>query len=265
MNICFIGTGNMAGAIIRGLSKEKSFSIYGYDLSEKALEVLKDEAGLTPVKSTKKLIDLADVLVLSVKPNILPNVLDEYKEDIAKKDPLVISIAAGKNIEFIENYLTSSRIVRVMPNINARALASTTSYCVNDRVTKADCVTVEKIFKKVGSIIKVTEKDLEILSVLSSASIAYTYLYIDALAAAALKAGLPKALALEIAADSVLGSAKLVLQEDIHPAALIDMVCSPGGTTIEGIASLKESGFEASVRKAFDAAYEKGEKIKKGI
>jgi len=261
MNICFIGTGNMAGAIIRGLSKEKSFSVYGYDLSQKALGTLQDEAGLIPVKSTKELIDLADVLVLSVKPNILPSVLDEYKEDIAKKDPLVISIAAGKSIEFIENYLTSSRIVRVMPNINARALASTTSYCVNARVMKADCTAVEKIFKKVGSIIKVAEKDLEILSVLSSASIAYTYLYIDALASAALKAGLPKALALEIAADSVLGSAKLVLQEDIHPAALIDMVCSPGGTTIEGIASLKESGFEAAVRKAFDAAYEKGKRM----
>ena len=150
MNICFIGTGNMAGAIIRGLSKEKSFSVYGYDLSDAALNVLKDEAGLTPVKSTKKLIELADVLVLSVKPNVLPNVLDEYKEEIAKKDPLVISIAAGKNIEFIENYLTSSRIVRVMPNINARAQASTTSYCVNGKVTKADCATVEKIFKKVS-------------------------------------------------------------------------------------------------------------------
>ena len=265
MNICFIGTGNMAGAIIRGLSKEKSFSVYGYDPSEKALKILAEEAGLTPVKSAKKLIELADILVLSVKPNILPEVLAECKEDIAEKNPLVISIAAGKNIEFIENYLTASRIVRVMPNINARALASTTSYCINGNVTKADCSAVEKIFRKVGSIIHVTEKELEILSVLSSASIAYTYLYIEALASAALKAGLNKALALEIAADSVLGSAKLVLQEDIHPAALIDMVCSPGGTTIEGIASLKETGFEASVRKAFDAAYEKGEKIKKGI
>ena len=262
MNIGFMGTGNMSGAIIRGLSGEKSFSLYGFDLSEAALSTLSKEAGLKPLKDAKSLIEKSDVLVLGVKPNVLPLVLSEHKEEISAKNPLVISIAAGKDIEFLESYLKKSKIVRVMPNINARVHAATTSYCINKNVTKRDCGTVEKIFKNVGSVTQVSEKDLEIFSVLSGASIAYTYLYIDALAAAALKAGLPKAQALEIAAHTVLGSAKMILEEKIHPAVLIDMVCSPGGTTIEGITSLKEEGFEAIVRKAFDAAYEKGEKIK---
>lgn len=262
MNIGFIGTGNMAGAIIRGLSLSKEFSVHGYDLSKEALEILSKEADLIPEESTESLIKNSDIVVLGVKPNILPGVLDTYKEALEEKNPLIISIAAGKTVGFIEEHIGKLRIVRVMPNINARALHSTTSYCINENVTEKDCADVEKIFSKVGSIIKVAENQLEILSVLSSASIAYTYLYIDALAAAALKAGLPKKTALEIAADSVLGSAKLVLESKIHPAELIDMVCSPGGTTIEGILSLKETGFESSVQKAFDASYEKGEKIK---
>ena len=261
MKYGFLGTGNMSGAIIRGLAKTGSAKIYGYDPSEDALTRLAADCGMIPCKSAEELIAMADVLVLGVKPNVLPAVLAAQSRNILERAPLVVSIAAGKTVAFIEGCLPGLPVIRVMPNINAKVLSATSAYCTNGLCGEKEERIAEDMLSAVGSIRKLGEPELDIFSALASASIAYTYLYIDALAEAALKAGMPKKKALEIAADSVLGSARMVLAGGEHPRQLIDQVCSPAGTTIEGLLALQERGFETAVTKAIEAVLEKNKKI----
>jgi pyrroline-5-carboxylate reductase len=148
-----------------------------------------------------------------------------------------------------------------MPNINAKVLASESGYCANENCTSEQKKMVYDMFSAVGSAIEIPEKFFSIFGVIAGSSPAFAYIYINALAKAAVKAGMPKAQAMEIAANTVLGSAKMVLESNEHPCKLADMVCSPGGTTIEGVCALDEMGFENTVIKAFDAVLEKDRKI----
>ncbi len=195
---------------------------------------------------------------MGVKPNILAEILPDIKQYIQNKKPLVISIAAGKKLEYIASFLgEDTAIVRVMPNINGKIGASTTGICKNNAVTEEQFKTAKNMFATIGSVSEIAEQQFSMFSVIGGASVAFAYLYIDALSRAALKAGMPKKQALEITAQTVLGSAKMILESGEHPWALIDQVCSPGGTTIEGICALEENGFESTLVKAFDAVLEK--------
>lgn len=266
MNYGFIGAGNMASAIIKGMTVGTgSFdgkNIYVYDLNPAPAEDLAKLCGINICKNTEDIIKNSDVVVLAVKPNVLKSVLDLTRESLFKKSPLVISIAAGKTIEFLENYLSSKLpIVRVMPNINAKVGCATSAFCPNASVTEEQKEIVRNLFSTVGSITELPENMFSIHGVIGGAAPAFAYLYIDALARAAVKAGMPKKQALELTAQTVLGSAKMVLESGEHPWALIDQVCSPGGTTIEGVCSLEASGFETALCKAFDAVYEKDKRL----
>lgn len=265
MNYGFIGAGNMAGAIIKGMTTGGSFDgkdIYVYDLNPSAAEGLRAACGINVCGSASEVIKNSDTVILAVKPNVLQPVLDSIREDLFKKSPLVISIAAGKTIEFLEKYTSSKLpIVRVMPNINAKVGCATSAFCPNASVSEDQKAIVRELFSTVGSITELPEKMFGIHGVIGGAAPAFAYLYIDALARAAVKAGMPKKQALELTAQTVLGSAKMVLESGEHPWALIDQVCSPGGTTIEGVCSLEASGFEAALCKAFDAVYEKDKRL----
>ena len=266
MNYGFIGAGNMAGAIIKGMTIGgggfDGRDIYVYDLNAEASENLAAVCGVNKCVSPADVVKNADVLVLAVKPNVMADAVSPIKDAVMEKAPLVISIAAGKTIEFLEGILSPSLpIVRVMPNINAKVGCATSAFCPNAVVTEDQKNVVKALFSTVGSITELPEKMFGIHGVIGGAAPAFAYLYIDALARAAVKAGMPKKQALELTAQTVLGSAKMVLESGEHPWALIDQVCSPGGTTIEGVCSLEANGFEAALCKAFDAVYEKDKRL----
>lgn len=264
MTYGFIGLGNMASAIIRGMAKAGMFAehtLVGYNPSTAKAEALRDAAGLQPLASAAEVACRSDVLVLAVKPQILPQVLPQIR-DFVTTQTLVVSIAAGKPTAYYEQALPEGvPVVRVMPNISARVLASASAVCGGQAAQPEHLELVRAMFRSVGSVFDVPETQFAAFSALGGASGAFVFLYIDALASAGVKAGLPRALAQEIACQTVLGSAQLLQQSDAHPAQLIDQVCSPGGTTIEGIHTLKRLGFETAVQQAIDAIIEKDHRL----
>ncbi|MDO4531177.1 MAG: pyrroline-5-carboxylate reductase [Bacillota bacterium] len=266
MKFGFIGAGNMAGAIIKGMTiGTRSFDGKDIRINSKTMttaEKLAAECGAAA--ATAEEAAACDVLVLAVKPHVLASVVPPLQETIAAKKPLVVSIAAGKTLSYLEELLPEGTpIVRVMPNINAKIGAATSGMCKNEQVTAEQEALVRQIFETIGTVISVEESQFGIFTVLAGSAPAFAYLYMDALARAAVKAGMSKQQALTIAAATVEGSAKMILKSGEHPMALVDQVCSPGGTTIEGIAALQNHGFEATLTAAFDAVLEKDQRIGK--
>lgn len=260
MKYGFIGLGSMASAIIKGMYNSKQFSatdIYGYNRTVAKTNHLADNYGLIASDSIKGIMTNADVIVLSVQPQVLPEVLLEVQKYI-KENHLIISVAAGKSIDYIQqNIQADTPIIRVMPNINAIVGASTTCYSISSTVNEQHKEIVESLFGTIGSIIELPENLFTIFSAIGGASPAFTYLYIDSLARAAVREGMDKKMALEIAASSVLGSAKMILESDEHPWELVDQVCSPGGTTIQGVTSLQNDHFASTIYDAVTAVIKK--------
>ncbi|MBQ9832327.1 MAG: pyrroline-5-carboxylate reductase [Clostridia bacterium] len=255
----FIGLGNMASAIIDGMKNSGQYdmrNVYGYDtVSSKA-----NECGVCACDSIAQLCKTVDIVVLAVKPQILPKVLPEVKENALQA--LIVSIAAGKTIDYLAQALyENAPIVRVMPNINARVGASTVAFCANASVADEQKKLVETMLCTIGTVTELPESMFSVFTAIAGSSPAFTYIYIDALARAAVQAGMPKAQALQIAASSVFGSAKLVMESGEHPYALADSVCSPSGTTIDGVLTLQENAFESTVHKAIKAVIEKDKRL----
>ncbi|MBO4338654.1 MAG: pyrroline-5-carboxylate reductase [Clostridiales bacterium] len=265
MKIGFIGGGNMASAIIRGAVTSESFSpseISVFDVDETKSDSLKNSLGICKADTLSALIDESDVLVLAVKPNIFPVLIPEIREQVSVKKPLVISIAAGKTVEYITDLFGFSLpVVRVMPNLNAEVFEAISAYCPNEKVTSEHKNTVEKLLNSFGSCICLEEEYFSIFSVVGGCAPAYSFLFISALAEGAKKYGLPEELALKVASQTVLGSAKMLLKEGADADELIRRVCSPGGTTIEGINSLRGDGFVDTVIKAMKASYDKDKRM----
>ena len=256
----FIGTGNMASAMISGLVSSgtlKGKDIGVFDISTPKAQALAGKFGLSVFESAAELIENCDRVVLSVKPNVLASVISPLRTIIKEKNPLVISIAAGKPLSFIEERLHDEiRLVRIMPNINATVGEAVSAYCPNENATEGDVAFAESMCNSFGTAVSLSESMFPLFGVIGS-SPAFAYMFIDAMARAAVKNGMPKAQALEICAQAVLGSAKMILETKEHPMELTDRVCSPGGTTIEGVLALKKNGFEFSVADAVQAAVEK--------
>ena len=267
MKTGFIGSGNMAGAIIKGAVKNGANpkDIYTYDLDNAKVSELSNSCGIVSAVSNEQIIDECEIIVLAVKPHLISGVLATCKDKLNANKHVLVSIAAGTSIEMLEAFADVENIpvIRVMPNINAIALESMTSICRNGHVTHEKYEFVKDLFSKVGRVMELEENFFGIFGALAGSSPAFSYLFIDSLAKAAHKAGLPKAKALEIAAQAVLGSAAMLLSSDKHPWELIDSVCSPGGTTIEGICTLEDNAFQATVVKCLDACMAKDALIMK--
>ena len=265
MKIGFIGCGNMASAIIRGAVKSESFSpsdIICFDIDGAKSESLKNSLGICRADTLSVLIDQSDTLLLAVKPNIFPTLIPEIKEKVREKMPLVISIAAGKTIEYITDLFGFSLpVVRVMPNLNAEVFEAISAYCPSESVTDGQKNTVEKLLNAFGECICLEEEFFSIFSVVGGCAPAYSFLFIQALCEGAKKYGLPEELALKVASQTVLGSAKMLQRDGADPEELIRRVCSPGGTTIEGINSLREDNLISVVEKAMKASYDKDKRM----
>lgn len=265
MSVGFIGCGNMATAIIKGIIKSKTVAeneINVFDIYEPAVEKLTAEYKINKCADECEIVSESNTVILAVKPNVLPQVLNKINAALEESDTLLISIAAGKSTEFIRSALShDNRIIRVMPNINATVGEAMCAYTANETATQSDKQTAESIFSGVGKVMYLEENYFPLFGVIGGCGPAFAYMFIDAMARAGVKNGMKKDTALMVAAQTVLGSAKMILDSPEHPWELIDKVCSPGGTTIEAVTSLQADGFEAAVHKAIDAAVDKDSKL----
>ncbi len=267
MKLGFIGCGNMASAIIEGIIKSKVIApdaIYVYDVNPYATEAIKEKYPVNIMSDERETVRISDAVILAVKPNVIGKVLDKINAALSESDTLLISIAAGKTLAFLRDGLThDNRIIRVMPNINATVGEAISAYTANERATDGDKQLCELIFSGVGKALYINEKYFPVFGVIGGCAPAFSYMFIDALARAGVKNGMDKDTALLVAAQTVYGSAKMIMEAmpDEHPWELIDKVCSPGGTTIEGVTSLQADGFEAAVNNAVNKALEKDAKL----
>ncbi len=253
MKLGIIGFGNMAEAILGGILangfiKKEDVTASGKD--EAMLAKASEKYGIHVEPDNKKVVSDADMILLSVKPQILADVIEEIK-DVCTTDKLVISIAAGKTKQWIEDAFGSSRkIVRCMPNTPALVGEGCTGICFSDSVSEAEKELALKMFSCVGKAQEVPEKLMDVVVGVSGSSPAYVFMFIEAMADAAVEMGMPRKQAYDFAAQAVLGSAKLLLETGKHPGELKDMVCSPGGTTIAAVRVLEEKGMRAAVMDA---------------
>lgn len=264
--IGFIGGGNMAGAIIGGIlhsglaPKEQ---IIASDKSSQALQSLKDRFGIQTTENNQETAQKAEILFLSVKPQFFPEVIAEIR-DCIREDTLLVSIAAGQSICAIESrFGREIHLVRTMPNTPALVGAAMSALCPNQHVSEAELAQVIAIFESFGACEVMAESMIDTVVGVSGSSPAYVYLFIEAMADAAVADGMPRNQAYKFAAQSVLGSAKMVLETGMHPGALKDAVCSPGGTTIEAVAVLEEHGMRHAVISAQRACVQKSKDMSK--
>ncbi len=233
------------------------------DLNETLLDNLSTRFGVITTKDNKQVAKEADILFLSVKPNIYAVVIEQIKE-IITEHTLVVSIAAGQTIDSIETMFGKEiKLVRTMPNTPALVGEGMAALCPNKLVGDEDLADVKVIFESFGKCEVVSEYLMETVIGVSGSSPAYVYMFIEALADAAVVGGMPRAQAYQFAAQSVLGSAKMVLETGMHPGELKDMVCSPGGTTIAAVAELEMNGFRGSVMGGTLACIEKAKQMNK--
>lgn len=254
----------MAGAIIRGMAGGgfRGENIWVYDTDEDKLNALYEDCGITICPSGESVASGVDTLVLAVKPQVLPAVLPALSATLHRSRPLVISIAAGKTLDSLEELMGEGLpLVRVMPNINAKVNESISAFCGNRLTEEGHKAVVRRIFEAVGEVVELEERLFSAFSVIASCSPAYTLLYVDALAQAGVQFGIPKPLALKIASQAVLGTTRLLQETGEHPRALADQVCSPGGTTIAGVCSLQKDAFEAAVVAAAQASLDRDKQL----
>jgi len=262
--IGFIGMGNMGYAILKGLLKEYSKEdLILTDANAARRQAVSDETGVPSVEDNKTCASRCDYLVLAVKPQYYDPVLAEIADTVTAKQ-IIISIAPGISIDQLKEKLgADKRIVRAMPNTPALVGEGMTGVCYEAALfSEEERHTIRRFFESFGKMRLVEERLINAVVCVSGSSPAYVYMFIEALADSAVKYGLPRDAAYEMAAQTLIGSARMVLETGEHPGTLKDRVCSPGGTTIAAVSALEECGFRSAVIKAADACYDKCSNLK---
>ena len=264
--IGFIGAGNMAGAIIGGIIKSNLVESQNVIASAKTmtnLNKLKDEYNINVTLDAREVVKNSDIVFMAVKPNIFDGVLESVK-DLIGDEKIVVSIAAGKSISSMENIIgDDKKIIRTMPNTPALVNEGMSALCPNKNIEDEELKIVKGIFDSFGKSEVVGEYLLDSVIGVSGSSPAYVFMFIEAMADAAVVGGMPRKQAYNFAAQSVLGAAKMVIESGKHPGELKDMVCSPGGTTIEAVKVLENEGMRSSVINAVCACIEKSKEMSK--
>ena len=260
----FIGGGKICEAIINGIVKsgfieKKNITVCETD-SERE-KYIKERIGVSVTQDSKKNISKSDIIVLAVKPNVVSVVLDDIGKFIKKKQ-LVISVAAGVPIKFIESYLQKeSKVIRIMPNTPCLVGETAAGISLGKYTNKNNEDFVVRMMSAVGRCFVVEEKLLDAVTGLSGSGPAFICMVIQALSDGAVKMGLPRNIANTLAAQTTLGAAKMILDSNIHPAQLRDNVITPGGTTIEGVYKLEQGGLNATLMSAVEAATVKSKEL----
>ena len=253
MKISCIGTGAMGGAIMRAICKK--YDVINIKITDKNVELGKafaNETGATFVSTNKEVLD-ADYIFLAVKPQFLSDVFAEIAGNIPT-NAVVISMAAGVKLEKLENWAPKARFVRMMPNVCAQIGQAMIAITYNENIKAEEAATVKEILSSAGKVEQVPEKLMDCVTAVSGSGPAFVFMFIEALTDAAVRCGMPRSQAYTYAAQTVYGSAGMVLENGQHPAVLKDMVCSPAGTTIEGVAALEKNNFRNAVIEAVTAA-----------
>ncbi|MBR5347950.1 MAG: pyrroline-5-carboxylate reductase [Lachnospiraceae bacterium] len=263
--IGFIGMGNMGYAMMRGLLKvvDKADLIFA-DASADRVKKVYNETGVIFADSNAECAAKSQIVVLAVKPQFYPQVLKNI-ENIIKPNQILISIAPGYSIDRLKAALSDQiRIVRAMPNTPALVGEGMTGICYDETKFSAEEVaSLEMIFSTMGRFKKVNENLMNAVTCASGSSPAYVFMFIEALADGVVACGMPRDMAYEFVAQTVLGSAKMVLDTKEHPGKLKDMVCSPAGTTIAGVEALEENGMRNALMKAVRACFNRYEEMNK--
>ena len=265
--IGMIGTGNMGSAILRGVVDAgyiRATMITAYDASAKRMRELEEDIpGIHTAQDCREVAENADLIIIAVKPIYVQDVINEIKMDLNGK--AVVSIAAGWTVDMLSRALsgTGATYLRVMPNTPALVGEGMTALCDDSTFSKEDFEYAKGIFDSVGKTRILPERLFDGVVAISGSSPAYVYMMIEAMADAGVREGLPRVHAYEMAAQSVLGSALMVLSSGTHPAALKDAVCSPGGTTIEAVEELERKGFRAAIMDAMKACADKSREMSK--
>lgn len=262
--IGFIGMGNMGYSMLKGVLKVFDRDDILFTRKNEALgRQFAEETGIRYVESNAELANNVKYLILAVKPQVYEQVIRNI-QNVITKEHVIISLAPGISIEYLTDKLGfESRVVRAMPNTPALLGEGMTGVSYDASLfSLGEKEIIEKVFKSFGKYVVVEEKLMSAVTCASGSSPAYVYMFIEALADSVVKYGIPRQSAYEMAAQTVMGAAKMVLETKKHPAELKDAVCSPGGTTIAGVAALEEYGFRNSIIKATDACYAKAENIK---
>ena len=259
--IGFIGAGNMAEAIISGLIKKALITpqeITVFDVKPERMDHLRSVFGIECAASVQKLVRSRDIIILAIKPNQIATLLQGIKGSLAGK--LIISIAAGVTLKSMLGVLgAEAKIVRVMPNTPALVGQGATVLAASSSCTEPEKEIAKEIFFAVGICLEMEEKFINAVTALSGSGPAFCFLFMEAMCDGAVKAGLPRDVALRLAAATMKGAASMVLELGKHPGQLKDMVTSPSGTTIEGISVLESKGFRSAVIEAVTAAYKRAE------
>lgn len=264
--IGFIGCGNMGQAILEGMIASGQVvpgNIWVYTPSPDKVEALREKFAINAGESAQQVAQVADIVFAAVKPNIMLKVMSEVNSSL-NKDTVVISIAAGITLETLAKVLGHDRkIIRAMPNTPALVNAGMTSVTPNSLVTPEDISDAVNIFRTFGNAEVVSESLINSVVGVSGSAPAYVFMFIEAMADAAVLGGMPRQQAYRFAAQTLIGSAKMVLETDTHPGELKDKVCSPGGTTIEAVRVLEEKGFRSAVIEAMVKCMAKSEQLSK--
>lgn len=253
MRIGFIGLGNMAGTICQGLIKSgfiEGNEVYGYDINSQQLKVYEQDFGIHVCSSEQDVVKNCDYLVMGVKPNVVESVISKIKTVIAQQ--VIVSIVAGYGNDKYEELLPESHHLTIMPNTPAKVLEGTTLFEKDNTLTTEELSYVQKMFESIGEVYIIDNYQMVAGGALSGCGPAFVYMFIEALADGAVLNGLPRELAYKLASQTVLGSAKMVKETQLHPGILKDQVCSPGGITIKGVKALEENNFRNAVMEAID-------------
>jgi len=264
MKIGFIGTGNMGSAMIKGLVTSEYVSgsdINVFDVNVEKSRELSEKYNVKPLQNEVEVVDNSDVTVLSVKPNIYNSVLEKIKARI-DENKIIIAIAAGISIESVENIAgKDKKVVRIMPNTPAQVLEGMTAVTFNGNVKEEEKKVVFSILDSFGKSIEIEEKLMHTFTGIAGSLPAYVYMFMEALADGGVLEGMPRDKAYEIVAQTVKGSAEMLLKTGKHPGVLKDEVTSPDGTTIEAVNTLENGNFRGTVINAVRACVEKSKKM----
>ncbi|MCM8900812.1 pyrroline-5-carboxylate reductase [Caldicoprobacter algeriensis] len=264
----FIGAGNMASAIMRGIIAcgiVHPNNIYAFDVDLDKLNRLSAELGICTAKDNCQVVSNSDIVILAVKPNTYSKVLLEIKDCLEERH-ILISIAAGISVDFIKQLIGGRcKVVRTMPNTPALVGEGMTALCTNHELSPKELKAVKDILHSLGKVEEVSENLMDAVTAVSGSGPAYVAMFIEAMADGGVLAGLPRDLAYRMAIQTVIGTARLLSEWGKHPGELKDMVSSPGGTTIEAVRQLEKQGFRGAVIEAVNACMLKAKTMGKDI
>ena len=261
INFGFIGAGNMGSAMINAIAKNFKETLCVYDVDQRQYDKF-TASHICTCDSIESLIKKSTYIVLTVKPQYYKSICGQIK-DLLTTEHVIITVAPGFSIEEVSNLLNGhKKVVRTMPNTPALVGEGVTALCYDEQVIEQkEIQEIEERFGAFGKSFKIQEEQMNAIVALSGSSPAYGYLFIEAMADAAVKFGIPRAMAYEMAARSIKGACQMIIETQEHPGVLKDAVTSPGGTTIEAVAKLEETGFRYSIMSSMEACYEKAEKM----